>query len=175
MNTLEILNHTKQHNFKRFRNTEYYCNESGLIYSGKSKKFISNFDSKKGYLNSYIYIDSVKKTFKTHRIVAECFIENTQNKPQINHIDGNKKNNHVSNLEWVNNSENIKHAYKIGLNVKRFRENNPCTKTYLDTETGIFYIGRKDAADAIGITSNAFKIRRQRNLRNYANRFIIAQ
>jgi hypothetical protein len=172
MNTLEILNHTKQHNFKRFRNTDYYCNENGLIYSDKSKKFIASFNCKKGYLNSYIYIDKVKKTFKNHRIVAECFIENSKNKPQINHIDGNKQNNHFSNLEWVNNSENMKHAYRIGLNPIRTGEKHQNTKFILDLETGIFYCGRKDAANAMGITDNAFKVRRQRNYKNYAKRFI---
>lgn len=162
----------KLHNFKRFRNTEYLCNEKGLIYSEKSKNYLKTFNCSKGYLNTYLYIDNVKKTFKNHRIVAECFIENVNNKPQINHIDGNKKNNHYLNLEWVNNSENMKHAYKLGLNPIRTAENHQNTKYILDLETGIFYCGRKEAAKAMGITDNAFKIRRQRNYKNYTNRFV---
>ena len=48
----------------------------------------------------------------------------SQNKPQVNHIDGDKTNNHVYNLEWVNNSENVKHSYDIGLQPYRERDTN---------------------------------------------------
>ena len=58
---------------------------------------------------------SNQKILTVHREVARAFIPNPYDLPQINHIDGNKTNNHVSNLEWCTQQENMKHAYKFGL------------------------------------------------------------
>ena len=63
-----------------------------------------------------------------HRLVAKAFIPNCDNKSQVNHIDGNKLNNRADNLEWVSNSENQLHAYKLGLQPSRAGENNSKAK-----------------------------------------------
>jgi hypothetical protein len=67
------------------------------------------------------------KQFFVHRLVGMCFIKNELNKPQVNHKDLNKKNNSVNNLEWCNNSENIKHAYSNGILSQKGSKNN-CSK-----------------------------------------------
>lgn len=63
--------------------------------------------------------EHIKKYYLVHRLVAQTFIENPNNLPQVNHIDGDKSNNCVKNLEWCTREDNIKHAYKIGLNPSR--------------------------------------------------------
>lgn len=69
-----------------------------------------------GYLQVNLDFNGKNKTKKVHRLVAKAFIPNIENKPQVNHIDGNKKNNHINNLEWCTNRENVQHAFDIGLN-----------------------------------------------------------
>ena len=66
------------------------------------------------------------RTYSLHRIVAKAFVENPNPEVfnQVNHIDGNKENNHYSNLEWTDNSGNQTHAYYIGLNEASIGENN---------------------------------------------------
>lgn len=84
-----------------------------LMGNGKSKKIIKLFVNVKGY---YRYHSTFhKKNFSIHRLVAESFIPNPDSKPQVNHIDGNRLNNEVSNLEWCTASENQIHCSKIGL------------------------------------------------------------
>ena len=66
-----------------------------------------------GYLTVSFSVDSIKSNHSVHRLVARAFIPNESNKPQVNHKDGNKHNNHVDNLEWMTRSENGLHAYRV--------------------------------------------------------------
>ncbi len=83
------------------------------IVSKKSgKEWITyGSNSRRGYKRIKLF----NKEYLAHRIIAETFIPNPENKPQVNHIDGNKTNNDVSNLEWVTSSENRRHAFDTGL------------------------------------------------------------
>lgn len=67
------------------------------------------------YQTTSIMANGKQKPLYIHRLVAEAFIPNPEGKPQINHKDGNPKNNDVSNIEWCTPSENINHAYRTGL------------------------------------------------------------
>ena len=65
----------------------------------------------------YLAVELRGKAVKIHKLVANCFIPNPENKPQVNHIDGNKYNNNATNLEWCTHSENMQHALRTGLRV----------------------------------------------------------
>lgn len=70
--------------------------------------------NKFGYEIVHLSKDGVNKHRSIHRLVALAFLDNPDNLPEVNHIDGNKENNCVDNLEWVTRSQNMKHAYSIG-------------------------------------------------------------
>ena len=85
------------------------------VYMQK-EKLLSLTNTSTGYKKVELVKNGKKKGHKVHRLVAMAFIDNPENKPQVNHIDGNKTNNYVGNLEWVTSSENCIHAYETGLN-----------------------------------------------------------
>ena len=85
---------------------------------GKRKRMIPSINTTKGYLQAHLTINGTKKKYYVHRLVAICFIPNPNNYKQVNHIDGNKLNNHVSNLEWCTCKQNIRKAWELGLNAK---------------------------------------------------------
>lgn len=97
-------------------NSTYVVCESGNIYNLHGNEIIGHID-RNGYRNVIIN----GKTLLVHRIIAQAFIPNPDNLPQINHKDGVKTNNNIINLEWCNRSENILHAYRTGLEKKGFR------------------------------------------------------
>lgn len=88
---------------------------SNLGYVKGKKGILKPYINLRGYYSVCLVKHNKPKTYRLHRIVAQAFIPNPDNKPQVNHIDGDKSNNKAENLEWCTQSENMKHAFRIGL------------------------------------------------------------
>jgi hypothetical protein len=80
-------------------------------------------DKKQGYMSISLYKNNKGKSFYVHRLVAEAFVENPDNKETVNHINGDKHDNRAYNLEWCSYAENNAHAVKTGLNDSSHRRN----------------------------------------------------
>ena len=102
---------------KKIEGYEYYwVSEEGFVLSMSDKGVrILKPDLRGQYYSVTLSRAGRVKRFPIHRLVAEYYIPNPDKKPQVNHKDGNKLNNHVDNLEWVTQSENQLHAFRIGL------------------------------------------------------------
>ena len=131
-----VKGHYQISNFGNIRNT----NTPNIL----RKTHVDN----RGYLTITFWKGNKRVPTRVHRLVAEAFIPNPENKPQVNHINGVKTDNRVENLEWVSNSENQKHAYKNGLN-----HNNIKYRKILCVETGEVFCGICNAGKKLGLAN----------------------
>jgi hypothetical protein len=146
----------------------YLISPDGRVFSLYTMKFLKLRVTNCGYNQIQLFNKDGYKYFSVHRLVAEAYIPNLENKEQVNHMDGNKLNNLACNLEWMTRSENQKHCSDTGLRKvddamrdRGRRVGKMCgaengkkanNKVILDEANGIFYTGAQEAANAIGIS-----------------------
>lgn len=101
--------------WKQIPNSVYSISNTGKVRNNKTTRILKPIKDKDGYSLVGLVTTLGNKQFKIHRLVAQAFIPNPDNKPQVNHINGDKSDNRVINLEWNTCKENINHAISFGL------------------------------------------------------------
>jgi len=153
---------------------------TGIRKDGRKYHVVEKIKKQSIFNHGYYVFGTTREhgTILLHRAIAESFIPNPENKRCINHIDGNKLNNSIDNLEWCTHGENNQHAYDTKLKVPsdKLRENSRqlmkkngknCSKIVINLLTGIFYDSIKEAAESIGMNTNKLQCKllgRSKNL-----------
>ena len=133
----------------------YSVTEDGKVINNKFNRELKPMLGRNGYYQVSLCNKGNIKRLSLHRVIASTFLDNLDNKAQVNHINGIKTDNRLENLEWSTRSENMKHAYKNGLkkvdgkNIKELTLIN--SKIVLDTQNGIFYQSASEAARLLNL------------------------
>lgn len=137
----------------------YSVSKQGEVRNNTTSRILAYRKTGSGYFKVTLCRSGEKFDYYIHRIVAQTFIPNKFNKPEINHIDGNKRNNSVSNLEWATRKENITHLYNYldstemrrKMGNSRKGERNGASHKVIRIEDGKIYSCISDAARDIGV------------------------
>lgn len=125
----------------------YEVSNLGNVRNKKTGRVLRPSVDKDGYLYVQLYNDNKPKTFRIHRLVTSTLIPNPENKKEVNHINGDKTNNCVSNLEWCTRSENVSHAYRAGL---KFHSGGSPKQKVRCIETGQIFESQHQASRYFG-------------------------
>ena len=136
---------------KRIPNTDFTIDRDGNLFNTKTKRYrVWVKHPRTKYLINCIVINGTRTTIHKHKLIAEYFVKNPDNKKYIQHINGNIYDNRVENLQWVDTTTSQEKAYK---KAKSFAKNNIYTyKPVIDTKKGKIYRSVSEAAMKINIS-----------------------
>jgi hypothetical protein len=103
--------------WRNIENNHYSVSSFGRVRNDKTNKYISLCLGNNGYYRCHLWNNNKQKTFLIHRLVATAFIDNPENKPQVDHINNNKNDNRIENLRWVTDKENKKNQIRNKQNI----------------------------------------------------------
>lgn len=151
--------------WKQYLNTNYSVSDDGQVKNNKTNKILSQ-STQQDYKHVTLNIDGKQKRMRVHRLVAEVFLDNPQNKPYVNHKDGNRGNNSVENLEWVTPAENTQHAVLTGLFVSGVAK--PVNQYSLDGQLMMTFPSATEASRQTGTAQEKITMccKRQRETAN---------
>lgn len=177
-NDIEYFESRRLENFKEGRLVRiplypsYYISDTGNVYLYK-RGFLEEL---KGFINFGYHIVALsnnygRKNVRVHRLVAEAFVDNPYNKPCVNHIDGDKLNNHYTNLEWSTISENTQHAFDnaLAINDKSFDDSQSIKIIFIDSNLKFHLYGSISSASRFLNIHKSNIIRKANHSRNLLN------
>lgn len=137
----------------KFNHKYFICDKGFVISTNRGLNILKPGFDGHGYVKYMIRNNFIgkRKGYKAHRLVAEYFIENPNNYKEVNHIDGNKNNNHYINLEWCSRQINVQHSYDTKLN-----HSKKCP--ILCTTNGKIYSSQLEASESLGISRKSISL-----------------
>lgn len=142
--------------WKQYKNTNYYVSKDGRVANVKTQKYLNAVEQPNGYLRYYLYISNQRCLKLAHRLVYEVYNNyELKSTDVINHIDGNKHNNNIENLECISQSNNMIHSYyTLKQNIKKVEQYDLCLNKIADYPS-LSEAARKNGYNVAGISQAA--------------------